>query len=174
MELHSLFTKQNLQLLEALDQEESSLRDLAERAKVSPAKVHQASILFNKIGLITTRKEKNRKVFSLNRNHPLTKKIKALANLFRILSVRSTARLKKKGKIILYGSYARGEDDAESDVDLMILTTASRLSIQPLIRQLSEELGKEVRPNIMTREEFENLEKKDAAFTNRVNNGVLL
>ena len=44
---------------------------------------------------------------------------------------------KKKKKVILYGSYARGDFNAESDIDIMILLDLTDMEIKNYRHQLS-------------------------------------
>ena len=49
-------------------------------------------------------------------------------------------------QVILYGSYARGDFDVESDIDIMILADVDRDSLhqfKPSFRQLTSDLGME-------------------------------
>ena len=52
----------------------------------------------------------------------------------------------KLKKVILYGSYARGDYDEESDIDIMVLADIERESIReyrPKIRRISNDVGLE-------------------------------
>jgi predicted nucleotidyltransferase len=52
----------------------------------------------------------------------------------------------KLKKVILYGSYARGDYDAQSDIDIMVLADIERdkiLDYRPQIRRISNDLGLE-------------------------------
>jgi predicted nucleotidyltransferase len=62
-----------------------------------------------------------------------------------VLSVKSIFGEKLK-KVILYGSYARGDYDAESDIDFMVLADIERESIphyRPQVYQVSNDVGLE-------------------------------
>lgn len=54
--------------------------------------------------------------------------------------------------IILYGSFARGEDTSRSDIDLFILTTNKRTQkeIQDRVIELESEIGRSIQPTIRT------------------------
>ncbi|MBR9702566.1 winged helix-turn-helix transcriptional regulator, partial [Candidatus Woesearchaeota archaeon] len=111
MTLAQLFTTRNLALFTALTEKEGSIRELAERTQSSPAKVLQAIKIFKERSLVTEEQRKNRRVIQLNTTHPLTRQIRTLINIDRILSAKSFGALKKTGDLHLYGSYAQGTDD---------------------------------------------------------------
>jgi DNA-binding transcriptional ArsR family regulator len=54
----------------------------------------------------------------------------------------------------LYGSVAKGEEVAESDVDLMVVGTVGLSGIALAIRRIRERLSREVNPTVFTSEEF--------------------
>jgi len=174
MTLAKLCTAHNLAIFSALSEEEGSIRELAERTGSSPAKVLQAIKLFKEQGLINERKQKNRRVISLKQTHPLTRQLKALFNLDQMLSAKSIKALKKVGELRLYGSYAEGSDDAESDVDLLILTAKSEMGLRPRLRALEKELGRKVSALVMNDKEMEKLKAGDPEFANRLRQATTL
>lgn len=67
----------------------------------------------------------------------------------------------------LYGSFASGEMDASSDVDLMIIGEAELKRLAPVITRLERELGRAVNYVVFTREEWaERLERGDPFVRN--------
>ena len=80
-ELSAIFTKINLQILELLSRENLHIREIADRIKCSPAKVHACIKTFKKNGLAKEIEEKNRKVIVLNLDNELTKQILDLINI---------------------------------------------------------------------------------------------
>lgn len=171
MELPRIFTTMNLRLFEALDKEEGSLRELAERIGASPGKVHQAASIFEEAGIIETETRRNRRIARLTRGYPLTRQIKALLNVHRILSAEGFEALKKEGRILVYGSSARGTDTPESDLDLLILTRKKELALREKIRKLEAALGRRISPLVMSEEEFARL---DAEFAARLEGAIPL
>lgn len=62
-------------------------------------------------------------------------------------------------KIILFGSYARGEETKSSDIDLLVLTQNNREEAYNTLRQFSEELYDiELNEKIMINPLVENIE----------------
>ena len=80
-ELSNIFTKINIQILELLSRERLHIREIAERAKCSPAKVHACIKVFKKNNIVKEVNDKNRKVIVLNHENQLTKQIVELINI---------------------------------------------------------------------------------------------
>lgn len=161
---YQLLTKMNLEILAALAEQESSLRELAERVNCSPAKIHQAISLFKRDGLVTTKRLKNRLLILPDRKNPLYRRVKALINISKIINAKGYAPLKKIGLLGVYGSYAQGTDDKESDIDLLIVTDKKEMELRDAIRILEKELGKKINPLVKTRKQLGELEKEDKEF----------
>jgi len=77
-ELDKIFTRLNLEILELLRKEKLHIREIAERLGCSPAKVHGCIQVFKENGLVTEKREKNRKVIVLNDKSSLLHKIEQL------------------------------------------------------------------------------------------------
>ncbi|MBI4452490.1 adenylosuccinate lyase [Candidatus Woesearchaeota archaeon] len=80
-ELSGIFTKINIQILELLSREHLHIREIAERIKCSPAKVHACIKIFKKNNIAKEIEEKNRKVVVLNLDNELTNQIIDLINI---------------------------------------------------------------------------------------------
>jgi len=78
MELNKIFTKKNIEILNLLEKESLHIRDIADKLKISPAKVHGTIQLFKKNNIINEIKEKNRRIIKLNKNNKLLKGIENL------------------------------------------------------------------------------------------------
>lgn len=162
--LSRILSRKNIEIFTLIAEEECSLRDIAEKLKCSPGKVHQAVTLFKNYNLIKVQKKKNKHLLSPNRKNPLSNTIKALLNIHQLLSSHAYKKLQKIGVVGVYGSYARGTDTQQSDVDVLILTTIKELKVREHIRLLETELHKRVNPLIMTKSQLQSLERRDPAF----------
>ena len=76
---------------------------------------------------------------------------------------RAAAILREKfpvAEVILFGSKARGDDDAESDIDILVLTTrpisaAEKRSMTDALFDIELELGVVISKLVLPREEWE-------------------
>src|SRR3989344_4075760 len=79
-ELSNIFTKINIQILELLSRERLHIREIADRIKCSPAKVHACIKIFKRNDIVKEVDDKNRKVIVLNTENELTNQIIQLIN----------------------------------------------------------------------------------------------
>ena len=113
---------------------------------------------------VLEKKQKNRIIIALNKNNILVQKIKAFLNYTKLVNANSYSSLNKLGEVGLYGSYKRGTDDKDSDVDLFILTDKKELEIQPIIRKLEKEIQRKVNFITLTKNKIKNIKEKDPEF----------
>lgn len=130
----------------------SALRDLAQKKLVE-------------------RKRRGRMYFYTTQvNNPFIKQLKVLKNIARL----SPLVKKLKGlsqKIILFGSWSRGENLKDSDIDLCILTNSGE-EVQQIIKKTS--LRNKLQLIIRTPTAFAELENKDPVFFKEIDRGVVL
>lgn len=105
-----------------------SQRDIAKLLKVSPTAVGKSIKKLNKH--VTTEKTKTINFISLNRDNPRTIQIKRTENLKQIYLSGLAEYLEEQlagSTIILFGSYSRGEDTVNSDIDLAVIERKNKL-----------------------------------------------
>ncbi|AWX33393.1 nucleotidyltransferase domain-containing protein [Methanosphaera sp. BMS] len=78
--------------------------------------------------------------------------------------------------IMLYGSVARGEDNSESDIDILIVSDNAddlRYKVNDLVVDVSLDCGEIISPHLMTEKHFN--KTKDLRFlSNVLKEGVIL
>lgn len=82
-------------------------------------------------------------------------------------------------KIVLYGSYARGDYDSESDVDIVALVHGNREALQAKLRKvwdassdLELEFGTVLSPTVIPYEEYEQYRNDLPYYRNIAKEGV--
>ncbi|MBE7501870.1 MAG: nucleotidyltransferase domain-containing protein [Verrucomicrobiales bacterium] len=143
-----------------LSRPELHLRELARRAGLSLGTVQSEIRRLAMVGLVVARKDGNRVCYRANEAHPvfpdlcsLVLKTDGLAGaLAPVLAVPDV-------KIaFVFGSVARSEAGATSDIDLMVIGTIGLRRLASLLAGLAERLGREINPHVLTPDEF--LERK--------------
>ncbi len=140
------------------------LRETSRILDISPMTVKRAFDLLVKERLLAREEFKNQILFRANMNSPAFKHMKIAYNLAWLEKKDVVEFLKEKltglSSLILYGSYAKGENDEKSDIDLLAI------SISPKKRtfRLMELIGNEASLLIFTPSEWEEQAKKNKAF----------
>ena len=140
------------------------LREIARRLDLPPHAVTQETKRLTEIGLLIREPRGNNVYFRVNRDFPIFPELKAI--ILRTVGIGDRLReaLTQEGDIdaaFIYGSYAKGGESLESDVDIFIVGDIPPRRLTPILSQLEEEIGRELNATIFTREEI----------SRRMNNG---
>lgn len=168
MNIQNIITKQNIVIFKLLDEKNYSIRELAEAAKCSPGRVHSAVKILLKFGIVKTKRKKNKVLIIANRKNPIYKRVKSLLNIFELTTNRASKKLQKTGVVGIYGSFARGEDTKESDIDLWIFTDKKEIGIRQLIRELENKFRKQINVLMLNKNKLERIRNKDKEFYTRL------
>ena len=110
-----------------------------------------------RLDLVSKRKDGNRTYYRANKDHPLFLDIQRLVlktvGLVDILQ----NKLTKSQEITIafvFGSIARQEEMAGSDIDLMVIGHLGLREITALLSGLTEKVGREINPHVFTVKEF--------------------
>jgi len=143
-------------------------RQLAITLKVSQTAISKSLPLLKKNKLIKVTKESGRLSIKLNRENQKIFQAKQIENLRTIYESELTSSLENEfpGKtIILFGSYSRGDDISESDIDIAIIAPEKQINLKKFEKILSKKI------NINFYPEFRNIHKN---LKENLCNGILL
>jgi predicted nucleotidyltransferase len=117
------------------------------------------------INLLTSHYEGNQKRYSLNRDFPIHSDLRRIflktAGLGDIVR-KSLSKLVGIELAFLYGSFAKGEERTESDVDIMIIGDISEKELNRSIVRIERKLRRAVHYSLYDRKEIEErLKRKD-------------
>lgn len=145
-----------LRLLFAGPDDELHVREIQRRTGFNDRAIRQELANLAALDLIAPRRDGNRLYYAARREHPLYADIRGMAlKTSGLVDVLRGALTSKKISIaFVFGSIARGAEKAESDVDLMILGALSLRDVTRLLSGVSERIGREINPHVLTREEF--------------------
>ena len=99
------------------------------------------------IGLLSSRNEGNLKYFSLNKEFVIYEELKSIFMKTKgaVGIIREAVSTKRHiDYAFIYGSFATGEERAESDIDVMVIGEISLEEVLPLIRGPEEKLSREI------------------------------
>lgn len=134
------------------------LSDLAAQLKRSPSSLQREVVRLADAGILETRQEANRTYYRPNADCPLLPELTGLvAKTVGVADVvrRALAPVAKQIEwAILYGSLARGEEVAESDVDLLVIGDVNLADLARPLKSADMQLGRPVNPSVFPRREF--------------------
>jgi DNA-binding transcriptional ArsR family regulator len=134
------------------------LSDLAKHLGVRPSSLQRELTSLVDAGVLRRRQDGNRVYFQAQPDCPFLPELQGL--LVKTAGVVDTLRevlspfAKRIDWAFVYGSMARAEELASSDVDLMIIGDVGLADLTPALRRAEGRLGRAVNPTLYTREEF--------------------
>jgi uncharacterized protein len=145
-----------LRLLFGVNLREFHLRELARQSHLALRTVQLEMARMDKAGLVMSRRDGNRLYYQANMNSPVYPDLRNLVlKTTGLANVLSTA-LRQPGVELafVFGSLAREDARPESDVDLMVIGAIGLRAVTKLLSGVSETLGRELNPHVLTGEEF--------------------
>lgn len=136
---------------------ECHLRELQRQTGASLGAVQNELARLETLHLVAVRRDGNRKYFSANRAHPVFPEIHRLVvKTAGLRDVLAEALSKEPGIALafVFGSVARGEETAISDIDLMIIGDIGLRRISAILVEATERIGREINPHAMPAAEF--------------------
>ncbi|MGH9402003.1 MAG: nucleotidyltransferase domain-containing protein [Terriglobia bacterium] len=146
------------------------LRNLADRLSVDPSNLSKELGRLEREGLFLSEVSGRQKYFRLNREYPLYNEVRNIVRK----TVGAVALIKqfldKIGGIeeaYLYGSFAHNQQDAGSDIDVIVIGVPDEKLLAEAVRNLERRLGRDINYTVLTPQEFERRrEHKDAFLEN--------
>ena len=136
---------------------ELHMREIERRSGYAIGTIQSELRKLLRLDLVSKRKDGNRTYYRANKDHPLFLDIQRLVvktvGLVDILQ----NKLTKSQEITIafvFGSIARQEEMAGSDIDLMIIGHLGLREITALLSGLTEKVGREINPHVFTVKEF--------------------
>jgi predicted nucleotidyltransferase len=110
-----------------------------------------------KAGLLLSKKESNQRLFWLNPDSPILEELRSL--ILKTVAVwdklrESFEEIPDIETAFIYGSFARGDLDENSDLDLMIIGDIPLTMLAPVITQIEVDLDRDVNYTILKPEEW--------------------
>jgi len=152
------------QILFGFIQKELHLREIQRRSGLSIETIRKEITNLEEIELVSKRKDGNRNYFSANKSHPVYKEIHQL-----VLKTSSFIDIIKDSLnendikfAFIYGSIAKGEEKAWSDLDLFVIGKIRFRELSNKLIDPAERIGREINPHAMELDEFkQKLKNKD-------------
>ena len=161
--IKSLFPKTRTKILSTILLDPNHwwyLRDLAKHLELTTSSLQREMLSLKTSGILENKHDGNRVYYRANLQCPIFKELQSIFIktyglrdlLFEFLSKHE----KKIQFAFIYGSIARGEEVAESDVDLMIIGDIALSDFGKKLNTLEDKLRREINPTIYPPKDFKN------------------
>lgn len=140
------------------------LRELAKKLKLSPFAIKKYMDILIKEDLILEKRKANLRYFKANVNDLFFKHLKIA---FSIKEMKQSGLIKEilekmanVSSIVLFGSVAKGEDDENSDIDIVVIGKEKNFSLA----EARKKLGKEINLHVLLWSEWNKQADTNKAF----------
>jgi predicted nucleotidyltransferase len=143
------------------------LRDLAERLSIDPSNLSKELVRLEREGLFQSQVSGRQKYFQLNRNYPLFAEVRGIVTKTigaASLLAQSLKKIEGIEEAWLYGSFARNQQDAASDIDILVIGNPKGNALAEAMEKLERQLGRDVNYTVLTRKEFDSRRARKDAF----------
>jgi predicted nucleotidyltransferase/predicted transcriptional regulator with HTH domain len=133
------------------------LREIARHIGKDAAGIKRELDSMVKLGLVAREKRGVQKYYYADKNSPIFTELKGL--IFKTTGVQGAikatlSRLKGVQAAFLYGSYARGQEKEDSNINLMVIGQVNITELNDMVMALEEKLQREVDYLVFDEQEF--------------------
>jgi len=147
------------------------MREIERRTGFAIGTVQTELKKLQRLDIILRVKDGNRVYYRANTAHPLYPEIRALVLKTSGLADVIVNALGNKTDIrvsFVFGSFARQEEKASSDVDLMVIGDIGLRKLTGLLMDVSGKIGREINPHVFSEKEFLKRKKDQDHFLSQV------
>jgi len=132
--------------------------ELARRMGVPPSSLQRELQDLAQAGILRTHRQGRMAYYQANTNSPLFPDLRGLmlktVGFVDVLADAIRPLVPKMRAAFVYGSIAGGREQADSDIDLMVIGALSPAELALPLRRAGELLGREINPTVYTQAEF--------------------
>ena len=151
------------------------VRELARLTRISPGALQTELSQLLSADLVCREEDGNRVHYRANTAHPVFQELRALVQKTCGLPIQlQHALVPLQSGIelaLLYGSVAKGQEHARSDVDLLIVGHAKLETLLAALQPVEQRLGREISVRLFTPNEFRRKRKSGDRFINGILTG---
>jgi predicted nucleotidyltransferase len=153
------------------------LSELADFLHTRPSSLQRELSSLEQSGILQQRKDGRRRYFKAETRSPIFRELRSMfeKTVGLIPTLRAALRPLAKGIVcaFVYGSIARREEHATSDVDLMVIGNVGLADLAPILGKIEKRLGREVNVTDYSVEEFHKKVTESDHFLTTVLKGSL-
>ncbi|MBV8205923.1 MAG: ArsR family transcriptional regulator [Acidobacteria bacterium] len=147
------------------------LRDLAQKLETDPSNLSKELRRLERGGLFRSEISGRQKYFQLNAEYPLFDEVRRIV----VKTIGAAAVIRESLRKIdgideacLYGSFASKQQDAASDIDVLVIGVPGAEVLAQAVRKLERRLGREINYTVLTMKEFKSRRARNDAFLESV------
>jgi len=134
------------------------VREIARHVGTSAGAVQRELETLSQFGLIGRSVSGRQVYYKANRNHPVFAEVHSLlaktVGIFHLLGLALSPLAKRISLAFVYGSIARREEDADSDVDLIVVGDVTLDEVLGQLATVEGAIGREINPTVYSTDEF--------------------
>jgi predicted nucleotidyltransferase len=175
--IDAIFSKARAEVLRNLfrdDDAELHLREIARRSGLTLHAIQKELASLTAAEIVVSRRDGNRQYFKANKANPIYPELRGIVQKDNAIADLIASALQNAPGIevaFIYGSVARLDEKAASDVDLFVIGAIGLRELVPLLRGVSEKIRREINPYNTTAESWRQKLSAHDAFTNNVASG---
>ena len=143
------------------------LRELERILDFSVGNIRRELINLENSGLFLSENKGNLVYFFLNKKYPLLKEVKSIilktSGVSKILR-NNLKKIKGVNQAFIYGSFAAGDERADSDIDLMIIGKVDEEKLIEEINKIEKKLQRDINYTIYEKHDFKKKKEDGNAF----------
>jgi len=171
MDIAKIFTsktrKELFRLYFTNPDKEYYLRELERTLGIPVSMVRKELLHLEQDGVFSSKKRGNLTYFYLNKDYPLFEELKSIVD--KTIGVQGLLRqriekIKKIEIAFIYGSYAKEEESATSDIDLFIIGDINEDELVTELRKAEKVLKREINYSLYSKQDFQKKKRADESF----------
>lgn len=151
-------------------EEELHLREIQRRSGLNESTIRQELRKLVRLDLVKRRRDSNRVYYKAHKSNPLYPELRNL--VLKTVGLTDVLRSALQDEAIqvafVFGSIADGKETADSDVDLFVIGQLGLRAISELLSGISEKIGREINPHVMSVNAFRKRIETGEHFISRV------
>ncbi|MGU7779176.1 nucleotidyltransferase domain-containing protein [Burkholderia sp. PU8-34] len=143
------------------------VREIARLTGTTPGTLHKELSKLAEAGILSRDRQGNQVVYRANRSCPIYEELAAImrktSGLADVLAEALLPCAEQISAAFVFGSVARGQETADSDVDVMVIGTVGFATVVRLLYNAQATLGRDINPKVLSPDEWrDGIEGQDA------------
>ncbi len=151
------------------------LRQIAAAVGTKPGTIAPELALLTDLGLLVSTRVGNQVFYKANQQNPIYPELRLLVaktvGVFQLLRLAMEPLADRIALAFVYGSLAKGEETAQSDVDLMVVGQVELEDVLARLQIVEKQIQRPINPTVYSSEEFKSKRASGSHFVTSVLRG---